>query len=486
MFCLVETGGKGVRITAVSKAAVGQSIRPYQALNDARAICPELAAYPADRESDAQSLMALAQWCDRYSPSAAVAESDGIIIDTKGCDHLFGGEAALMADVFKRLQAMGLSVRGGLADTVLAARAVALYGRAKLIEDSIIACGDISRAVAHLPVEGLKLSDSTIILLRRLGLKTIGAIGAIPRHALARRFRSKEAVGDICLRLDQLTGTRAPAFVPLKPAAQYRVHMGFNEPILDIVSIEYGLDYLLKSMACQLETGGIGARTMTLTACRVDGSARHITVGLARAQREPAPLYRLFKEKLEQLDPGEGIDTLVLSAENVQMLEARQHNFEGGHEQKEVEVAGLIDRLANRLGAKNIHRTAPVESHIPERASRLVAAIRQPLWPEKTPLRDRPFRLLSRPEIITAIAEVPDGPPLQFVWRRVVRKVVRARGPERIAPEWWREASHGEEVRDYYEVEDTLGHRYWLYRAGLYQEPERKGPPTWFMHGLFA
>jgi protein ImuB len=83
------------------------------------------------------------------------------------------------------------------------------------------------------------------------------------------------------------------------------------------------------------------------------------------------------------------------------------------------------------------------------------------------------------------IAEIPDGPPIRFRWRRVFHVVVKAEGPERIAPEWWRIV--GETMpptRDYFRVEDETGTRFWVFRAGLYhRECEH---PVWFMHGLFG
>ena len=91
----------------------------------------------------------------------------------------------------------------------------------------------------------------------------------------------------------------------------------------------------------------------------------------------------------------------------------------------------------------------------------------------------RPFRLFARAQPIEAIATVPDGPPVRFRWRRVMREVARAEGPERIAPNWL----SAERTRDYYRIEDTRGRRYWLYREGLYHEAEA---PRWFVHGLFA
>ncbi|HWU25227.1 MAG TPA: hypothetical protein VN154_02380, partial [Rhizomicrobium sp.] len=93
----------------------------------------------------------------------------------------------------------------------------------------------------------------------------------------------------------------------------------------------------------------------------------------------------------------------------------------------------------------------------------------------------RPLRLFARPEPIEAVAEIPDGPPLRFRWRRALHEVAFAEGPERIAMEWWR---HEALTRDYFRVENGCGRRFWLYRAGLYgRETER---PQWFVHGVFA
>ncbi len=86
---------------------------------------------------------------------------------------------------------------------------------------------------------------------------------------------------------------------------------------------------------------------------------------------------------------------------------------------------------------------------------------------------------------------MPDGAPAQFTWRRVLRKVARADGPERLSPEWWRPRPDDRlaRTRDYYRIEDDHGLRYWLFREGLYgaeytgAEDER--PPSWWMHGMF-
>jgi protein ImuB len=96
----------------------------------------------------------------------------------------------------------------------------------------------------------------------------------------------------------------------------------------------------------------------------------------------------------------------------------------------------------------------------------------------------RPIRLFERPEPVEAMAEVPDGPPARFRWRRVLHEVAIAEGPERIAMEWWRDETGQALTRDYFRVESREGLRAWLYREGLYG---RETPqPRWFLHGLFG
>jgi len=103
-------------------------------------------------------------------------------------------------------------------------------------------------------------------------------------------------------------------------------------------------------------------------------------------------------------------------------------------------------------------------------------------WPKDWP---RPTRLLQRPEPIEAVALLPDQPPAFFTWRGVRRRVRRADGPERIFGEWWRRDGELDAVRDYFQLEDDAGARFWVFRRG---DGERHvtGDLSWWMHGLFA
>jgi protein ImuB len=99
----------------------------------------------------------------------------------------------------------------------------------------------------------------------------------------------------------------------------------------------------------------------------------------------------------------------------------------------------------------------------------------------------RPLHLFDPPQPIDVVAEVPDGPPHRFRWRRKFHEVRRFEGPERIASEWWKRRDGAVDkaglTRDYYRVEDARGRRFWVFRHGLYEE---KPDPKWYLHGLFA
>lgn len=483
---LVEGGAKGLRVTALNAAAAEKGVRPGRALTDARAICPGLLTFPADPEGDRAALLGIARWCDRYSPYVAPSYPNGIVLDITGCAHLFGGEAGLVRDAVRRLRRIGFSAHPGLADTPGAAAAIAGWSGARDIAGRIVPQGGIAAATALLPVEALRLSPQTCLLLGRLGLKRIADVAVLPRSALARRFRSAEIAGDVQRRLDQLSGAEAEPIEPLRPQVACRAHLNFAEPFIDALAIGTILDDLLVKVACGLEAEGKGARALTLNACRTDGTVVGLEVRLSRPSRSVAHIRRLFADRLEQIDPGYGIDALILCVDAAQELSYMAETLERSLDRQAEGVAILVDRLMNRLGPERIWRAAPVESHIPERAERFVpaAAAAAPQAVSHRYAAPRPFRLLEEPEEITATAEVPDGPPRQFVWRRVNRRVARATGPERIAPEWWRLGEAAVE-RDYYAVEDTEGRRYWLFRAGHYRA-DGKAMPRWFMHGLFA
>ena len=467
---LAASVGNQRLVTAVDAAAEMERIAPGMPLADARAICPGLAVAEADPAGDAAALGRVARWCGRWSPWTVPVPPDGIALDVTGCAHLQGGEEELLAEVVERLEELGIAASAAIADSAGAAWALARFGDGREI---VVPPDGVRTALAVLPVAALRIEPEMVEALTRLGLRHIGDLYPLPRPALVLRFGEA-----LALRLDQALGAQAEPLSPLAPPPVRFARRRFAEPIATPDGSRAATALLLDALCRRLAEDGAGARHLALTLFRVDGGACVIELGTARPAREPRHLLRLFDERLGAVDPGLGIEDMMLAATLVEPQGATQLALARGAREGDA-LPALIDRLAARLGAHAVRRPLLVESHVPERAVRLVPPL-DPARNASHPNRPRPVRFLPRPEPVEAVAPVPDDPPLLFRWRKVMHRVRRAEGPERIEGEWWRGAS---EPRDYYRVEDEDGRRFWLYRAGLYRADR---PARWYLHGVFA
>jgi len=405
-----------------------------------------------------------------------------VLLDITGCDHLLGGEAELRRAFSSRMRRAGLHVRTVIAGAPATARALARHGRI-----AIVPPGGDAAAVRPLPIVALGLEDEHRVAISRAGLKTIAAVADRPSMAFASRFGEK-----MTLRLKRVLGEVETPLVPRRPVPMLWVEQRFPEPIGRAEDIEGVLAQLGAEAAAKLGERREGGRVFEASFYRADGAIRRIAIETGRPMREARIMLRLFREKLDALadpiDPGFGFDLIRLAVPVVEPLDALQAGLDGKANEAD-EVASLADRLAARFGQDRVLRFLPEDTHDPERAAKAVpAASFNPMsslvWPatedEEPPLR--PVKMYDPPQPVEASAQVPDGPPLQFSWRRKKHIVIHAEGPERISPEWWRTEDGAE--RDYYRIEDAEGRRFWLFRSGLYGNGA--GHPRWYVHGVFA
>lgn len=473
---LAREGQHGPVIHAANRTARMAGIHPGSRVVDMRAICPELQVHYADEAGDRAALDRLVLWARRWCPWTVRDGADGVILDTTGADHLLGGEAAMLVAMETQLSLLGLTSRLAVAPTWGAAWALARYGPVRSI------CGpeEAYFKLGPLPVTGLRLDAETVLLLRRLGLKTIGAVMDVPRLSLTRRFVKAGLSANPLLRLDQALGKLAEPVSSVEAKPQIRVQARLAEPIFDPTP---HLPELCAELCDQLKQAGQGCRRLHLIVYKTDGDVSHIDVATSAPTRDPAHLHSLFRDKVEKINPGFGFDLITLAAGAVEDMPDQQNRLEGGAED-DLHLNLLIDRLTAKFGPRAVARPVLLQSHVPERAEAQVAALAE--VPETAVLltKERPLRLLDHPEEVRVLYAVPEGPPAQFVWRRQTHRVARYAGPERIAPEWWKDRP-GTRLRDYFKVEDQAGLRLWLYREGLHEDG-RGGDPRWFVHGMFA
>ena len=464
-------------VLAADRAAQAAGLRVGMPVTKAQALTPGLIVKDADPAADAEALERLALWAlQHYAPIVAPDQHDGIVIDVTGAAHLHGGEDAMLKGMVERIASAGIAARAALADSWGAAHALARFAARPAI---VIPPGKSAKAILDLPIGALRLPKDMVDGLRVLGFEIVSELAATPRAPLALRFGPEPG-----RRLDQALGRISEPIDPVRPPDLIEVRRAFAEPIAAAETIARYTGELVVQLCQALETKGLGARRLDLVFHRVDNRIEAVRVGAALPVRDVKRLTRLLCDKIETVDPGFGIEIMSLAASVAEPLEAKQA-ISSLTEEPEADVSGLIDTLANRVGERRIYRFAAVASDVPERCIMRIAPLAPntgEAWPDHWP---RPSRLLPSPEPIDAIALLPDHPPVSFTWRGIRRRVMRADGPERVFGEWWKRDAELATVRDYFQVEDEAGERYWIYRAGD-GEDAATGSHRWFLHGVFG
>ncbi len=528
-FVLAITASGGPRIAALNEAAEAAGLAPGQPLADARAKTGPLQVRALHETADDAALRRLTLWATRYTPTAsplckdiwsAENGADGFFLDIEGAAHLFGGEESLIADLSSRLENnFGLPSRLAVADTPGTAWALSRFHPASCC---VLPSGQEAEALKPLAIEALRLSPETCTTLRRLGFKSVGLLLDKPRAPFAARFPP-----ELLRRIDQALGRVDEPLVPIVAPPVYHSLRYLLEPIITQEAIVALASRLMQTLTHVLARDDVGAQALRLSLYRVDGAVETVDIGLTLPTRDVAHVARLIDLKLEAVAAmqdagfGFGFEAVGLAVTRAEPIAARQNELIAlshpspesgggsgwGQADRTERSAALIDTLRQRLGPQSVRRFTAVASHIPERAEVLlpVAGEAAASWPQPE-LQTRPLLLLPHAEPTEVTALVPDGPPRRFRWRGVTYEVAGSQGPERIASEWWRNltahsraggnpALNGDETpredereyaltRDYYLVEDADGHRFWLYREGLYERETTAA--RWFVHGLFA
>lgn len=460
-------------ITAVNEVAQQLGVHVSMVLADAKAAIPALVVLNDKPGRLEKLLKGIGLWCIKFTPIVALdVLGQGLVLDCTGCTYLWGGEAAYIEAISKQLLHKGYQINLAMADTIGAAWAAARYGDSK----HIVNANQQLETLSALPIEGLRLTDTNIIRLRKLGFQRLGAVVALPSAALKRRFAA-----DLVQRINQFIGREEEYVVPLLPVVPYAERLPCLEPVRTRKAIELALEELLHGLCARLAGEGKGLRKAKLTCYRVDGKLVSIAIGTNKPSAHVPHLLGLFLQKIASIEPALGIELFVLEAPVVHEAPTAQEVLW----QEDVgfaatEITELLDRIKGRDPSCQINRYLPAQHHWPERSVRPAIDIAEKLtlsWPVHMP---RPTRLLHPPQPIEVTAPIPDYPPMLFRYKDRVYPIKRADGPERIEREWWIEAG---EHRDYYTVEDAQGRRYWLFRSGHYQGNK---PSAWYLHGFFA
>ncbi len=510
-------------------------------LTQARALYADVDHAESEPQRDLKAMMALGRWMMRFSPVVAldcVLDKDqratpptSLLLDVTGCERLFHGLDNLIRQASDALSRIGITARLAIAPTPGAAWALALGCEQ---EGAIVGQEDLESALAPLPSASLRIGEELAAALHHLGLATVGQLMQLPRDLLPSRF------GPLLLeRLDQALGRIPEPLVPLEHRTPVGARMEFDGAVSSLEAIWSIFQQLIGRVIAQLVHRGCGARQLDIELLRNYAPPLRKTIHLSRASRDSVNLFNLFRCALEDVQPprrsrlrgrpprppipprspasasvrliktvDDGFTGLVLSVPNYEPLADEQISLLE-HEQYagQIELDRLIERLRVRLGGEAIVQAELVESYVPELAWRHDAGeagakaellaprgrssaagttlarkrkkIAAPLRSLPTPPAPstRPLHLLRPPaevRVMVSPSHDQEGRPVAFTHENEVRRVLHAAGPERIGGRWW---DGHDKTRDYFDVEDPFGRRFWIFRVA------QSG--KWFLHGVF-
>ena len=486
-FVLVETTAHRQVVTAVSPE-VPPAVQPGMTLAQARAHCAELAIAPAEPEKDRRSLEALGYWLMRFSPNVAIWPPSSICLDATGLERLFGNLHALAGRVDAAMKRLRLNADVAIGPTPGAAWAMAVFGTES---PRVVSGENLLAALSRLPPEALRLESATAQSLRALGIDAIGILLRIPRDQLVSRFGPA-----ILQRIDQATGAIREPLNWLPHRTPIQAEMEFDGIVESLQTIHLALRQVLDRVVESLTGRGLGAKQLRMTLRRPYAPPIEKTIGLLRSSRNAGSLFVLLRHALESAETDDGFHAVGLSVVSAERLGNEQPALMGEDAERDAaEMDHLIERLRAKFG--DVAEWAELaEAHVPEHAfsyRKEAAAVeaKPSTIGKKPPVASRPLCLLPLPRAIRVIvmpvegfastSESRDGQPVAFTHDDVegfastqVHRLVHVRGPERIAGQWWNGSG---KTRDYFDVADTAGSRFWLFRV---METNQ-----WYLHGIF-
>jgi protein ImuB len=459
-------------------------------LADVRARVPHVRAVEMDAAVDLHWLQCRLREAGAFTPSVALDPPHGLVLDITGAGHLFGGDAALLAQFDGLLTARGTCVRAAIGATPDMARALARFGLHRL------AARATADTVRGLPIAAIEADGQTALALRRAGLRTLADVCARPSVLFTSRFGAT-----LVEKLDRIVGKVDRRVSPVRVRAPLVFEIKCPEPVARDVEILGLIDVLAEQAAAELTARGQGGRAFVATFQRTDHVTRSIAIETGKPLRAAATIVRLFKDRLgalaDPLDPGFGFDEARLVVSRAETLTEAQITLDARDAQDEA-ASALIDRLTARFGSAVVHRLVPCDVHLPEatqrrvgaheaRATAVEASRESEGWGRVQAVQARPLKMLApQPIDVELEGEYPRG----FFWRRLQHRLAYAQGPERIATPW-RGQQGPAWMRDYWRVETDDGRRYWLFRQFTTEAASTEAGMTgkygaWFLQGVFA
>ncbi len=475
-------------------------------------------------------------WALRFTPRVTLVDGEAVLLEVSTTERLWGGRDALLAQVCAAwgqaaagaetvgTQTVGAGAPGGAGDSSPAEplgmdsssppRPVWGCGPTALVAQALLRMAMAGRLLPPRVPEGLPLHTLTalrphVASLERMGCRTWGALQALPRAGVSRRFG-----GAVLQVIDQALGRAPQAHRWIELPAQFALAAELPALAESADALLWSASRALVALQGWLQARQLGALRFELAwrhdLRRIDGVAlpvgQALQVRTAQATQDMAHLRRLLAENLARTTLAAPANQITLRLVEAAPLPQRSASLlppgdlRGGDAASAGEALHqLLERLSARLGASHVQAPVLQADHRPEcmqqwrpaaevlggKASTLPGGPHAPdsaLWP--TWLLRTPRRLA-----------VQGHRPCHHGLLRLLA------GPHRFEAGWWSCAdapSQGDPegpgpalaLRDYFVAHNDVAGLVWVFRERLppaaSEEAPGWGQPRWFLHGFFG
>lgn len=407
-------------------------------------------------------LHSIAVWADRITPLVSLEAADSLLLEVQGSLKLFGGLGRIKQLLSAELQVRTFSFHLCVAPTVLGA-----LWLARQAASDVLCVEPLAAKLGSLPVSATRWPEAVLVLLRDMGVSSIGDCLRLPRDGFARRV-GRRYLWD----LDSALGRRAAPRAGFEMPHRLTQKIEFAEQTDDLAVFAKAAEQMADSISVSLRSCQRQLQSYEVFFHHFNASATRHAVHLIEPVHEKHRLLAPLLARLERIALPAPVIAIEFQAHDLLALQIKTEQlFERGlgsvyDPGPQVE---LIERLRGRLGADLVYGLELVAEHRPELVwnkltdGLLCAAGRaHPLSPWG---RDRPLWLLSHPVPL----------PVGTERLRYQGPVQVQSEPERIESGWW----DGQEMRrDYYAATTAQGERLWVYRDCLTSD--------WYLHGIFG
>jgi protein ImuB len=415
------------------------------------------------RRSQAQEKAAHAALLDlgwSMSPRVEDHAQDTILADLAGLNSLFGAEENIAREFARRAAELRLRVHVAVSVNL----EVAVHAARGFAGITVILEGEEARYLSGLPVQTLAPSAEALETLKRWGIRTCAALGALPVLELSERL------GQEGVRLQELArGAHARSLVLAEPAEILEEEMELDDAVEDLEPLSFVLGRLLDQVCARLAT-----RALSATAIRVRfdlgdvfeqeeqvRGKNAVTVATAAAKtcekvlnlpvpmRDSKMLLKLLRLQLQADPPPGSIVKITLGADPARPR-TTQHGLFVPNSPDPEKLELTVARLAKLVGGANIGSPELTDTHRPgefrmnkffaqpnETRARGKASKKFASGGEAVARRPATGCRIFRPRLAARV-ELREGRPTKICFRGLYGRVVTASGPWKISGDWWR------------------------------------------------